>query len=173
MATYICNYVQKEIYQNVKASICWVALASGWSFPFLFSKFYLMDDSARALAGNRWHMETGHFEDILLKGHFTKIWAVVSNRNKWGCSSQVSWEWVSLHPTSEGAKARRCDMTGERAVWTGHLTGHVAQGHHQGESWAGKPWPHSLPVSGSVAGASHWPNSTGGQSSRDPDEGFM
>lgn len=39
-----------------------------------------MDDSAKALAGNRWHMETGHFEDILLKGHFTKIWAEVQQK---------------------------------------------------------------------------------------------
>lgn len=35
---------------------------------------------ARALAGNRWHIQTGHFEDVLLKGHFTKEWAELSNR---------------------------------------------------------------------------------------------
>lgn len=35
---------------------------------------------ARALAGNRWHIQIGHFEDVLLKGHFTKVWAELSNR---------------------------------------------------------------------------------------------
>lgn len=29
-----------------------------------------MIPSARALAGNRWHIQTGHFEAILLKGYF-------------------------------------------------------------------------------------------------------
>lgn len=145
----------------------------GDHFFFLFSKFYLLDDSISQSPGRKQMVHSNWaFWRYFIKGIFFKSRQSSITGTHEEAVFRSGENGVPLHSHLKGPEEGGSTEP-ERALWTGQLAGAVVHGSHWAERWGGKPWPHSPPFPGSLAGTLHRPNPTRSQSSGDPTEWSM